>query len=303
MNGSGKKMIIAVIIMLLMCIAAVIYIFALVSGRNAGGEETAADPAVVTEEISVAAERVRNDTDQALEEAAAPEKQTHIYSYSGTSDAERFTFEAYDGAITAGTGSIVLEMVVSASGTPYVADNDYAFDRTGIKGYFSGMSDGQIDGMKSRSGNKILKVSDVFDKYGDKVNYVIAVNYASARNISAFIDIVEKYGYKDIVAVECPYLDMIRRIENTFPEMRKIYRCQDQAGFNSASRADGVDILSVDKSLMSEANCRAAHDSGREFNIQTINSKDEIKTAIKTGVDSYFTDETRLAAKLEQKLR
>jgi glycerophosphoryl diester phosphodiesterase len=308
MNGSGrtnfsKKILILVIVLIVLCIAAVVYIFALVGGRNDSGWEDAADSSTdVSEELTGAAEDIRSDADEAIESAGSASTQgsSHIYSYSGTADIERFTSDAYDGAIEAGAGCIVIEMVVSASGTPYAADDDYAFDMTGVKGYFSGMSDGQIDGLKTRGGRDILKLSDIFNKYGESVSYVVAVNYASARNINAFIDIVREFGYEDIITVQCPYLDMLEKIEGSFPDMPKIYRCQDQAGFNSAKNASYADILSVDKSLMTEDNIKAAHDSGKQFNVRTINSEEDIRAAVKLGVDSYFTDETALAVKLEQ---
>jgi glycerophosphoryl diester phosphodiesterase len=61
-----------------------------------------------------------------------------------------------------------------------------------------------------------------------------------------------------------------------------------------------VDILSVDKSIMTDDNCRSAHDNGKKFNVQTVNTEEEINSAIKVGADSYFTDEAALAAGLEK---
>jgi glycerophosphoryl diester phosphodiesterase len=61
-----------------------------------------------------------------------------------------------------------------------------------------------------------------------------------------------------------------------------------------------VDIVSVPKDIMTEENREAAHSSGKRFSAWTLNTEDEISKAIDLGVDSYFTDDSALAIKLEK---
>ena len=64
-----------------------------------------------------------------------------------------------------------------------------------------------------------------------------------------------------------------------------------------------MDIISVPKEIMTADNAQAAHDHHKKFSAWTLNSEKEIKSAIDLGVDSYFTDDTELAIKLEKKYR
>ena len=51
---------------------------------------------------------------------------------------------------------------------------------------------------------------------------------------------------------------------------------------------------------MTESNCRRAHDSGKLFSAWTLDTEDEIRTAIDMGVDTYFTNDTPLALSIER---
>ena len=54
---------------------------------------------------------------------------------------------------------------------------------------------------------------------------------------------------------------------------------------------------------MSASNCNLAHDSGKAFNIWTLDTDSEIIAAIEMGADSYFTDHTDRAIALEKEHR
>ena len=54
---------------------------------------------------------------------------------------------------------------------------------------------------------------------------------------------------------------------------------------------------------MNKQNIKKAHTNNKKINIWTLNTKKEIITAIKLDVDTYFTDYTKKAIKLEKKYR
>jgi glycerophosphoryl diester phosphodiesterase len=51
---------------------------------------------------------------------------------------------------------------------------------------------------------------------------------------------------------------------------------------------------------MTEGNCQTAHENGKMFSAWTLDSEEEIKSAIDMGVDTYFTNDTPLALSLER---
>ena len=304
-SKSSGRMLAAIVVMLILCVAALGYIVKL-SGSRTGAEGTGEDAAAesAAEAAEEAAADVQDSAEEAAEESAAADQGSeHIYSWRGTSDTDEHSFAVYDKAIEAGSGYIEMGLVVSASDTPYAATDDYAKDMTGYDGYFSGMTDGQIDGITTRNGDKILKIRDIFDKYGKDVNYVIEIKYRSDRNTSAFRKLIEDSGYKDVVTLECAYYNVLQNFEEDYPDMPKMFLCGDQGSFNNALDISAIDIISVSKDLMTEANCKAAHDSGKKLNVRTLDNEEDIRAAIEMGVDSYFTTDTALAAGLEAQYR
>ena len=164
-------------------------------------------------------------------------------------------------------------------------------------------ANGQIDQLKTKSGSNVLKLKDLFEKYGDSVNYILDIKYTSQRNIEAFTIAVRTNGLEKNVIAASAYFDALRPLDETFPDMTKIYICADQATFDLALDRDYVDMISVPKEIMTADNLKAAHDHDKKFSAWTLNSEEEIRGAIDLGVDSYFTDDTALAIKTEQEYR
>ena len=300
---SNKKTIIAIILMLLLCVAAVFYIKTLTDSRSESSQADAEIQEQTEEEAAEAAAEQEREAAAEAEAAEAAEAGSHVYAHRGAQGDDEFSFDAYDRAVAAGAGYIEADMVVSADGTPYVAHDDYAVDMTGYDGYFSGMIDSQIDGLKTRAGNSVLKLSDLFDKYGDSVKYIVDIKYAGSRNTDAFADVVKEYGYEDKVVAASFYQDALSPLEDEFPDMPKIYLCTDQGAFNQALGFSYADILCVPADLLTEDNLKAARDNDKLFSGWTLNTEDEIRSAIELGVDSYFTDESELAVSLEKECR
>jgi glycerophosphoryl diester phosphodiesterase len=285
----GRSIIIAILVMIVLCAAASAYIIRIAKNNTISqtGEDVTSE---VTEEPPVAEPEVTTET-------ATPPKR--LYSYRGSSSDDKYSAAAYDSAIEAGSGCIALPFVVSADGTAYVTDDDYAEEMTGYGGYLSGMKDSQIEELTTKSGDSLLKLSDVFDKYGDSINYVVEIRYTSSRNISALLDAIKENGLEDNVTVSSLYFDALRKVDSEMPDIPTLFLCQDQAGFNSSQNLAYVDIISVDKSIMTKENCDAAHDKDKKFGARTLNTEEEIRAAIEMGADSYFTDETAMAVKIE----
>ena len=285
-----KRKLITIIVLLLLCIVSAVYILAhFGKSGNEGSEEMAVEDPAAVEEVS---ETVKSGI-------AA----THVYSHRGAAGDDELTFAAYDKAVEAGSKFIEADIVVSGDGTVYLAHDDYAMDMTGTNGYFSGMTDGQIAKLKTKNGSNVLKLKDLFEKYGDSVNYIVDIKYVSQRNIEAFTIAVRTSGLEDNIIAASSFFDALRPLDETFPDMTKMYICADQATFDIATGNDYVDIISVPKAIMTADNLEAAHKHGKKFSAWTLNTEEEIRDAIELGVDSYFTDDTELAIRLEKESR
>ena len=296
-----RRKLLTVIVLLLLCVLAAVYILVHFGKHNSN---TAQEPAAETPAAEETAETPEEAAGTPEKDAEAAERAaSHVYSHRGSAGEDELTMAAYDRAVEAGSKYIEADIVVSENGTIYLSHDDNVIDMTGVNGYISGMVDSQIDGLKTKSGSNIVKLKELFDKYGDSVTYLVDIKYTSYRNIEAFTDIVKEYGFENNVIATSAYFDALRPLEDTFPDMPKLYVCSDQGTFALALDHDYVDIISVPKDLMTSDNLKAARDHGKKFSAWTLNTEKEITDAIALGVDAYFTDDSGLAIKLEEEYR
>jgi len=292
---ADKRRLRVIIALLLLCVAAAVYIL-LHFGRSG-----ADDPGIPAEDTSTEESTEISAEDE--EAIAAGKAASHVYSHRGSQGDDELTFAAYDRAIEAGSKFIEADIVVSGSGTIYLAHDDHALEMTGYDGYFSGMTDAQISELRTKAGNNIVKLSELFGRYGDSVTYLIDIKYASSRNITAFTEIVREYGLEENVIAASFYFNALKPLEDTFPDMTKLIICTDQETFDVALGLSYVDIICVPKEMMTADNLGEAHSHEKGFSVWTLNTEEEIREAIELGVDSYFTDDSGLAIRLEKELR
>ena len=277
----------AIAVMLVLCIAAAAYIVKIT--RDRAVPEAPQEPA---------AEAPEPEEAPSADEMKA--KLAHIYVNSGSSSEEKYTMAAFDSAVGAGCVSLSMPVAVSGDGIVYIANDDNLYDMTGMNAYLSGMTEGQIANVKTKGGNDLVRLSDVFEKYGTDVNYVIEIKYSNERNIMPFIEAVNAAGVADVTSVSSYYFGALETVENEFPDMTKIFLSENEVDLAEAQDRDVIDEISVDKELMTEENLAAVHESGRKFGAWTLNSEEDIRAAVKMGIDSYFTDEGALAISIEK---
>lgn len=227
---------------------------------------------------------------------------SHVYSHRGSDGDEEHSFKAYDAAIEAGSRNIEQDVVMSADGILYVSHDLNAWLMTGYNGLYERMSSETIDNLRTRAGNKVLRLSEVFDRYGRNINYVIELKPDSNACVEAFVKMVDEYELGDMITVQSMYLWRLEELEDRYPDMPKLFICRSQADFYRALDTPYVDIISVnaDIGLMTLSNCAEAHDHNKLFSAWILNSEEAIKNAIDIGVDTYFTGDTPLALSLER---
>ena len=225
----------------------------------------------------------------------------HVYSHRGSAGENEHSFKAYDDAIAAGSIYIEQDLVLSQDGVLFVAHDLSAEPMTGTSRLYSSMSAEEIDGLKTKAGEKVLRMSEVFDRYGNTVNYVIELKaYEDSRMIDSFRELVDKYGCQDKVIVQCEDIHPLRKLEDIYPDMTKLYVCRSQWGFDTSINEPYIDIISVKEWLMTEERCKIVHDKGKMFSAWTLDSEESIRNAIDIGVDTYFTNDTPLAISIEK---
>ena len=254
--------------------------------------------------LKTLAETVCSQTQESLSDALAAER---IYAHRGTSgEGKEHSFEAYDEVIADGVRNIEQDVVVSKDGTLYVSHDETAKRMTGDSRAFSDMTDGQIDELRTYEGNRILRLSDVFEKYGDTVRYVIELKSHDSGTIDAFCSLMDGgagKGLTDHVILQCFDLETLRILDDKYPDMPKLCLCKTADQFRAGLEDPAADILSVSREMMTKERLELAHEKGKLFSAWTLNSEADIRDAVSMGVDTYFTDDPALALELEKSLR
>lgn len=296
-----KTLIILIIIMLLLVVAALAWIL-----HMGKADKPAAKPETTQEE-----QAAQEDEQKKAEEEAALKKKTedekiasHVYSHRGSAGPEEHSFKAYDAAIEAGSINIEQDVVMSSDGVLYVSHDLNAVTMTGYNGMYEYISSETIDGLKTEAGNKILRLSEVFDHYGKDINYIIELKDNSDKCLLAFEQLVDESGLSDVITVQSMKAETLEILDKKYPDMPKLFVCWNQGDFDYVLDKPYVDIISVraevETGILTESNCKAAHEAGKKFSAWTLDTEDSIKKAIDMGVDTYFTNDTPLALEIER---
>lgn len=258
-----------------------------------------------------AAETVLSGIDEFSNEAVAPAEKSieewmtadHVYSHRGSAGQNEHSFEAYDAAIEAGSHNIEQDIVLSKDGTLYVSHDLTAAAMTGDGRAYADMTDEEIDSLNTYAGGGILKLSEVFERYGDKVRYVIELKSGDDATIEGFKYLVDEYGKADRIIVQSLETSVLDRLEEIYPKMLKLLVVKTDAALQQAMDSENVDIVGARVQFVNQDNCDAAHERGKKFVGWTLDSESEIANAIDVGADAYFTNDTPLALELERKYR
>ena len=297
-NRKKKKQLqlIAILLMLLLIAAALTWLTLRGRALNKGRA------AEVTGTIESAEQAVTGGTGFTEDLENTYKAAQHVYSHRGSEGKNEHSFKAYDDAIAAGSIYIEQDLVLSQDGVLFVSHDLSAESMTGVSKLYSSMSAEEIDGLKTKAGNKVLRMSEVFDKYGKDIHYVIELKDRREACTKAFEALVDKYGYSDVIIVQSMYPEVLETLEEKYPDMPKLLVCWNQAAFERNLDEPYIDMFSLkaDAGLMTESNCELTHQKKKLFGAWKLNDEDSIKRAIDIGVDNYFTDNAALALSIEK---
>ena len=303
-SSKNRKIIVVIAVLTMLCLIAGAWLLLFdsetgVNGRKAGERMQRTRDAVIAG-IEITESDGINDVLDVIEQWMTAD---HVYPHGHTDRTDEHTFAAYDAAIEAGAHYVEPDVVVSGDGTLYVSHDPDAGRITGDGRYYASMSDDEIDKLRGRSGDKILKLSEVLDKYGTSVKYLRELKSADEVTINAFKSEIDARNLSGYVILQSEFPEVLDSLEETYPAMPKLLVVKNDYALNLAMTADYIDIVGARVQYMTQENCDAAHAAGRKFVGWPIDSEAEIRNAIEIGADAYFTNDTPLALELEKKYR
>ncbi|KAF1304860.1 glycerophosphodiester phosphodiesterase [Enterococcus sp. JM9B] len=228
----------------------------------------------------------------------------HVFSHRGASGEEvEHSYAAYDLAIQYGSKYIEQDLVTSKDGTLYVSHDLSAKRITGVNKYYSEMTDNEINQLKNISnGEPIHTLQSIFNRYKKQVHYVIELK-ENSQQVNLFKKIIKKNKLEKNVIVQASDIAPLNELDKQFPKMKKLLLINTQQELNKAISYKNVDIISINKKLLNKKNCNLVKKNEKELNVWTLDTSQDIETAIKLDVDNYFTNYTAKALYLEKKYR
>ena len=297
-----KRTILWILIIVMLCGSAGAAYWLIQYGIDNNRRHSMVRSVVITGGVTVSSAVINSSQNTALNTIINETAVTHVYSHRGAAGANEHSFDAYDQAIAAGSIFIEQDVIRSEDGVLFVAHSNDAVVMTGTSALYSVMKAEEIDKLRTHTGNKILRLSEVFDRYGKDVTYVIDLKMRDEATVAALESLVEQYGNQEDIIVQCKSTEILKRLDEKFPDMTKLYLCYTQDELNGCLDMPYVDIVSVPaySSLMVDFNVQGVHEHGKKFNVWTIDTEEKIKQAIDLNVDTYFTNNTPLALSVEK---
>lgn len=302
--GAKKKKLYIIIVLMMLCLLAGAWLLLYESHSDRIGAGTENIEAGMLEALTSDIGPSLNELAEAPKAAAADWIMAdHVYSHRGSAGPGEHSFEAYDAAIEAGSHNIEQDIVISKDGTLYVSHDLTAAAMTGDGRAYADMSDAEIDSLTRPSGGNILKLSEVFERYGDSVRYVVELRSGDDATINAFKSLVDEYDKSDRIIVQSFDISVLEKLVSIYPDMPKLMVVKTEAALQQALDSENVDMVGARVQFVNSANCSEAHDRGKKFVGWTLDSEADIRNAIDVGADAYFTNDTPLALELEHKYR
>ncbi|MEY8537157.1 glycerophosphodiester phosphodiesterase family protein [Lactococcus muris] len=225
----------------------------------------------------------------------------YVISHRGSAERVEHTFAAYDLAIQQGSKNIEQDIVVSKDKTLYVSHDLSAKRLTGVDRLYSDMTDSEISKLRVANGEPIHTLQSVFERYGNKVNYIVELR--TADQALPFMNMVRQNGLENNVVAQSFAENVLQKIETIAPNIPKMQIVETQAELDKALKSPVSDTVCMVWSIMNKDNVDKVHKQNKVASAWTLNSEAYIKKAISLGVDNYFTNYTGLAIRLEKEYR
>ncbi|WP_285023162.1 S-layer homology domain-containing protein [Lactococcus garvieae] len=228
----------------------------------------------------------------------------HIISHRGTAERIEHTFAAYDLAIQQGSKNIEQDVVISKDKTLYVSHDLSAKRLTGVDKLYSDMTDAEISKLRVGNGESIHTLQSVFERYGNKVNYIVELKAADPlAQVVPFVNMVRQNGLENNVVSQSFVEDVLKKVDIVAPNIPQMRLVGTQAEFDQALNSSVAHTICLVWNIVNKANVDKIHRQNKIASAWTLDTDERIKNAISLGVDNYFTNYTGRAMQLEKEYR
>lgn len=225
-----------------------------------------------------------------------------LISHRGVpSEKKPHTFAGYDLAIEQGSMFVELDLVFSKDEYLMVS-HDFRLDTIlGAKDrgnmFFSEYTRDEIKSLCTEYSAEIHELEEVFQRYGDKINYVIETKDLSKSLVPErrFLKLISDYGLKDNIILESFIFDSLNFLRGNMPGipcMMLIYETTDYTNYLSTYWITG---LAMQADNLTKHDVEKMHKAGKKSYIffGAKETEKELDRCLDLGIDGFFTDYTK----------
>ncbi|WP_160268322.1 glycerophosphodiester phosphodiesterase [Bifidobacterium gallicum] len=205
------------------------------------------------------------------------------------------SFQAFDAAIKNNCPQVELDIRTSKDGVYYINHDATLNAVAGIDRRVDEMTSKELDSVRMRNGERLHRLSELFDRYGTKLYYLIEFKESDASAI-AFRNLLARYPQLvNRVEVQSFYPGILSRLDGILPNLYKQLLVGRQSTLTAHINDDYLDSMAIAKHMAKPATIAQIHDKGKEVWTWTLERSSVIERNLADGVDGVITDSSTVA--------
>jgi glycerophosphoryl diester phosphodiesterase len=204
----------------------------------------------------------------------------------------------YRSAVNHGAIFIEFDLVISRDGVVYISHDNNLRRTTGKDVVVSQADSKKLDRVKLRNGEKLPRLSEFFEEFGDSILYL-----AETKNVGkpqshlldkTLIFLIKQYHLENKVMLQSQSMDSLRTVHSAFGRMPIMYI----AGSMSRSALmkkirhlpRWVDAIGISQKAITKKAVETAHRRGVKVALYTVKDRRSMQRALRYDTDMICTD-------------
>ena len=200
------------------------------------------------------------------------------------------SFESYDLALLSGCPQIEIDVRSSLDGILYVSHDDNLAPISASTWNISEHTSEELDGILMKNGEKLHRLSEVFDRYRDQMIYLVELKDDST-DPKPFLDVVAGYPkLSQNIQAQSFNIPLLENIHTELPNMFVQALISDSTKLAQTIDSNWLDSIAIDQNILSWDLISTIHESNKEVWVWTVDNLEDVHRYFSWGVDGVITD-------------
>ncbi|WP_162176170.1 glycerophosphodiester phosphodiesterase [Bifidobacterium magnum] len=242
--------------------------------------------------ISTTLNHVSHEVSVELKQPLDTHKRMPVFAHRGfvTPGVIENSFASFDAALASDCPQIELDVRQSRDGVYYVSHDATLNRDAGINERIADLSSDQLDALHLKNGENVHRLSDVFNRYGSRMYYLVEFKDPHA-NVNEFRNLMAQHAeLTDRVEVHSFYDCVLHRLDDVMPHMYKQLLIGHRSAIMQHINEPYIDSLALAKHLATPETVERIHNAGKEVWTWTVSKPSVIRANFRAGVDGVITD-------------